>query len=853
MNKKFFSLFLFFPFACIADTPTGILGGQDNGVPWAAFLDGSGTILPIQASLLPSSGVIESVDINNFGQAIIGGNGQSNAYAAFTNWPEVLSSVAGLPANITLTSVGINDSKKAIIGGTGTIQRGCGCGIGGGGDIYVALISPDEVVNTIEYGTPTGSINAVAINNAGYCIATGKGNVNSAYALVIDPSGNPTVYHNGGPPGYYYAAAISESNMAIDAGGDGGSSGSWAAFVSPLGVETHLPISGGPMPSAGGSQIQCAAINSSNNAIIGGCNTITGCGGAGTSASYAGLVSSTGFVTNLPVSGDPLPATGEIRSASINDSGFGIIGGFSGPAAYAALVSPTGVVQNLPMPSNGVIYSVAINEQGAGLVGGKSGTAAYAAVVSPTGQVVTLSGLPAIGVINSVAVGSFFSHIPTNGLTQNNKRYAKYINKYVPQDTFYFLPAIFDGTLNQALESAAPTRNAAAVYAADNNMFSLNRGLSTHLRNHRLSTLRVKPVHRSQATAFTDDFVSNFDEFDDVDYSTELIAYADDEFFEEDDLLEQEDWIADREILEEKQIPLCGSSTANDRLYTLWFDAIGYLASQKKQHQTVGFDPYSAGVILGLDRSLNDHWKIGGGAAYTFTHIHEHHRAGHSDINQEYLFVYGTWASTHFYVDGALWGGHFQIHNVRKIHMTGWDFRATSHPKGWQLTPHLEFGYERMFQTYWLKQPGQYSAWIINPFAMFDWANNWQNSYHERGNGPFNAAQKSHHSSFLRSEAGLRFYELWSFCSWRFILEEGISYVNKKPFEVGTMNAFLVGSPGNFTMETLTGTQNLASAEVSMTFQPVNRIYPYGSLTYQGEYNGSFQSHQLTLETSWDF
>lgn len=842
MNKKNFPLLLLFPVFCLADSPTGILGGQDNGAPWAAFLDGSGNIMPIQASLLPSSGSIYSVDINNFSQAIIGGfDNNSNAYAAFSNSPSEVNAIAGLETNAMIQAVAINDSNKAVLAGTspptGITQN-----------FYLALTSPGgtltQIANIPNYAAQART---AAINNEGYVFGGGQTTTNHAYGVIIDPSNNVNVFHNGPPPGYYESSAMNEFNLTIAGGGDGNSSGSWASFIDANGVETVLPVSGGPIPSPVDSQILSVAINNSSNAIIGGYN-YTG------TVPYAALVTSSGLVTNLPVSGDALPASGKIKSVSINEAGNALIGGNSGSSPYAAFVSSSGSVTNLTMPSNGVINSVAIDQFGNGLIGGKNGAAAYAAVISPTGQVVSLSGLPAIGVINSVAIGRFFSNVPTLNLTGNNKRYAKYINKYAPQDAFYFLPAFFDGTLNQALESAEPTRNAAAVFAADNNMFSLNKSLSSHLRSQR----RFKSLRRSsppsQGIAFDDEeLAEGYDEFKGSEYSTRLTAYADEDIFDEGYLFAAADELEEEEFVEEDGTASCGTSQGSERPFTLWFDAIGYLASQKSQHQTVGFDPYAAGFVLSLGRNINQHWQAGGGGGYTYTHIHEHHDAGHSDINQEYLFLYGSWSSTHFYADAALWGGLFQISNVRKIHMTGWDFRSTSHPNGWQLSPHAEFGYEHLFRTHWLKHQGQYSGWAISPFAMFDWVNSWQNSYREKGSGPFNAAQSSHHSSFLRSEIGLRFYELWGFCSWRFSLEEAVSYVNKKPFEVGTMNAFLVGSPGNFTMITLSGTENLAAAELSATFEPVNHVYPNGSVTYQGEYNSAFQSHQLTLEIAWDF
>ncbi|MBP7075279.1 MAG: autotransporter outer membrane beta-barrel domain-containing protein, partial [Rhabdochlamydiaceae bacterium] len=236
--------------------------------------------------------------------------------------------------------------------------------------------------------------------------------------------------------------------------------------------------------------------------------------------------------------------------------------------------------------------------------------------------------------------------------------------------------------------------------------------------------------------------------------------------------------------------------------------------------------------------------RVGTGAAYTFTYIHEKQNAGHSRINQEYLFLYTMWDNSRWYVDTALMAGFFQIDNVRKIHMTGFESQSKSHPKGCQLAPHLEFGYDFNSKSRKL---------TTEPFVMLDWVSNWQGRYKEHGGAPFNAGQKRHYSSFLRSETGVRVYETFRYDNWNFIMEEKVSYVNKKPFKVGKVNAFLVGAPGSFTVETLTTTQNLGVAELEFIFQPHKRRYPTTSLAYQGEFGSMYQSHLVSLELNWNF
>ncbi len=213
---------------------------------------------------------------------------------------------------------------------------------------------------------------------------------------------------------------------------------------------------------------------------------------------------------------------------------------------------------------------------------------------------------------------------------------------------------------------------------------------------------------------------------------------------------------------------------------------LGSLAYQKAEHQAPAFNPTTGAAVLAFDAKAGVHTRVGTGAAYAYTHIHEKRDAGHININQEYLFLYALWDNTKLYFDAALWGGLFQTDSVRHVRMTGFEFTSKSHPKGGQLAPHFEIGYDFNSQNQMV---------TYEPFVMLDWICNWQNRYKEKGSGPFNMGQKKHFSSFLRSEAGVRFYEAVTFANWRLSFEEKLSYVNKKPFKVGTVNAFIVGAP----------------------------------------------------------
>jgi hypothetical protein len=285
-----------------------------------------------------------------------------------------------------------------------------------------------------------------------------------------------------------------------------------------------------------------------------------------------------------------------------------------------------------------------------------------------------------------------------------------------------------------------------------------------------------------------------------------------------------------------KPLEYCSCPPAH--FFSFWVDGLASYFHQKERHQVTPFSAVLGGAILGLDYKGWLDAPVGGGLAVTHSGVDEN-SLGHASVNQEYAFLYGSWVISHFYADVALWGCYAQIDNVRTIgHLN-----ATSETTAWLVTPHLELGGEVTG-----------CGWMIEPFAMLDWPSSWEQKFREHAAGSENVKQKKQHASLLRTEAGLRFYENIQYEWGRLVFLEKASYVNKKPFHVGTVTtSFLLGAPGSLTVDTLTSTQNLGVGEFAILFEPKKRKRPYVSLSYQGEFGSTFQSHQgmITLGKNW--
>ncbi len=766
-----------------------LLGGQSGGSDaYTAIISPSGVLTDISPSLTPTS-IINSVSINPSGYGLIGGYDGSllnSAYAATVSPDGTVSQIPFTPDG-TINSVAINLFNYGLIGGN-DMSSG-----------YVAIISPIGLATQVVLPNTSTNINSVSLNNTGYGLVGGS-DISNSYAALVFPSGLTSAVSELPATGDILTVSLNNLRQGLIGGTNGTSA--YAASVSESGAATAITLPGGITTGS----INSVSLNDLGYGLVGGQNG---------SDPYAALLS--------PISSPTLVSlgvtNGTINSVAINEFNQGLVGGTQNTnEAYAALISPSGIATALDLSSLGTstINSVAMNEYGQGLIGGQSNTTAgYAALISSSGTVIPLSLGLANGVIESVSLG-MLSYIPTDGLKGNNLIFADYINEYAPENAFYFVPAVLDGSLEAALESAAPTRNAASLYTAINNSFYLTTNLSTHLCAQRfIHRRKYEPPVKSSIFSKTEEIKS------------------------EDELLTSFNILSKGKKNDQK----CDPNDEEKHPYTIWFDVIGVLAYQRSQKQTPGFNPFVGGGILAFDSKVSETARLGLGVTYLYSHVHEKKGAGHSNINQEDVFVYASWTGKNFYLDLAGWGGLVQIDQTRNIDMTGFTFKSSSHPDGWQALPHLEIG----FNTNRAKST-QDTVLIFNPFAMCDWSNAWQSSYKEHGSGPFNAGQKYRYGSLLRTEAGIRLYTTLFFNSWNLTIQEKGSYVNIQSFNPGKINAYLVGFPGSFTVQTLTSNQNLGVGQFAFIFDPIKPLYPKIMAFYQGEFGSKFQSHQMTLE-----
>ena len=337
---------------------------------------------------------------------------------------------------------------------------------------YAAFVNTPSAVTPITLGI-TGTISSVQLAPSSNLGIIGGQSVSAAYAAFVTPlSGTPKIVTLLPVTGGIESVSVNDGGIALLGGTSSGNI--YAAFVNS--VDPSVAASAVIFPSVPSGQINSVVINANDLGLIGGRDTTH-------SLAYAS------FVRPLEAASNLLSFNGTISTVSLNNAGQGLIGGQqNGGAPYAAFVSQTGTpVSQIALGFNsGDIESVMINQFGQGLIGGQNGSAGYLALVDfnyPSHAPIVISGLPNSSDILSLSY--VISPIPTGSLHGNNLAFAKYINSNAPRDLFYLHPSVMDGSFDDALESAAPTRNAASLFTAEVNMFVLTHGFSSHLRNER--------------------------------------------------------------------------------------------------------------------------------------------------------------------------------------------------------------------------------------------------------------------------------------------------------------------------------------------------------------------------------
>jgi autotransporter-associated beta strand protein len=398
----------------------------------------------------------------------------------------------------------------------------------------------------------------------------------------------------------------------------------------------------------------------------------------------------------------------------------------------------------------------------------------------------------------------FYSNpISTTGLTGNILKFANYLNNNSPvTDEYIALAALTGNTQYNALNSTSPARNSFGTYVSQMALFSLSHKVSNYLNDKRFSNSHeVSRGIADLCMSNNDGLVAGNSYWDYTEQGTAEPAYG------------------------------------------FWMNGFVNLASQDSENQNLPFDFITGAVLSGLDwESTYKEHILGIAIGYANSSVTDHGGMGSSDISSFAASLYADFIYDSFYAQGIFWGVFNQISNHRTISYPGVNTKASADFCGWQINPHIELGYSHGSQ-----------AFEAVAYIAVDYVQNDEDHYSETGAENLNMTMKAQKSSMVQTEAGIRFYQGINRSNCRFGIKEDISFINRVPFDTGTITTAIFGAENFVTLTSFTQTQTLGAINVALFIEVGKEKDTVISLGYEGQFGSQYVSNGASLTLSTEF
>lgn len=691
----------------------------------------------------------------------------------------------------------------------------------GGNKGCLSVVDLETGVSTSVGGSvPSFDVDSVSANSEGLGLAGGD-----RYLATVDLNTGVATNVTGdfnASDGGIYGVSINESGNGIVAGYTNGAN--YLGFVSPEGVSSKI--------TAVTNLVTSVSINDSNEALVG-------------AYKYAAIISGSGGVTNISTS----DLTGAVNSVAYNNSSQGLVGGgsFLGSVSGGSLGT---------LSTSVYINSVDINSLGQGVAGGTSATGRYLVQISSSGGVTPL-GSTFSGSIQSTSINSSGEMIVGGQMTPSLQ---SYLSLFSPEGVETSITGITSSNITAV---AIDDTGFGVAGGNDGKTYLISPiGVATSVTGD-VSTSQINSISISRkvvvvpqspgAIDVANNFVIPVFAFSSQTLPNHMVGQRNQGMGK----LYEENSSSDIALLADAGDVVMGTirskpefqkeevvnTSCKEAQFSIWGSPFGNYAVQKEANAFPEAKISSVGAMLGFDYLGMENALVGGGAAYAYHYVSAGDSQGHAKTHQALFSIYASKTIKYFYANAALWAGPYWTDNTR--HSLMGRATSTSDIKGWILVPHLEMSFPFYTKKDWC---------IVDPFLMFDYANNWQGAIHEKGASGFNINVESHYISILRSEGGLRFFERVD-TSWGSVtFTEKMSYVNKKPFGNGRSTAFFTGAASSFGIDVFSNqVQNLGVVQLGMEFTPKTTKYPYGSINFQHEFGTSFHTSFASFEIGKSF
>ena len=291
----------------------------------------------------------------------------------------------------------------------------------------------------------------------------------------------------------------------------------------------------------------------------------------------------------------------------------------------------------------------------------------------------------------------------------------------------------------------------------------------------------------------------------------------------------------------------------NEKEVSVWSKIFGQYATQDETDEDLAYTALTAGLVLGVDKRINENFILGAMASYTGSEIEYDDNRGEAAVNTLRSGVYSTYyVDNKWYVDSSATIG-FSWNDVdRQVNLEKWDWQngvatyvdtlkrtANANYESYDASLYIGSGYDFKLGNF-----------TVTPNAWAQYTYYWQEAFEEDGADSLNTNVEDYSNSTLRTQLGAKVSSFMEYNGRPFIPEFSIGWA-KTWGDLGEIQATFQGNSTPF--EFTPGSNNDQAFLVGggVTTLLTERISLY--VKYDGELSENNQVHSISSGMKFKF
>jgi uncharacterized protein YhjY with autotransporter beta-barrel domain len=261
---------------------------------------------------------------------------------------------------------------------------------------------------------------------------------------------------------------------------------------------------------------------------------------------------------------------------------------------------------------------------------------------------------------------------------------------------------------------------------------------------------------------------------------------------------------------------------------------------ERSQGEHPGFNYYTGGAIANVDFQLSREWMIGANTMYMDNKIDFHQSGGSAHLQTVKGGLYASYDRSFYFIDGMLSGGYNWGNVRRTIEFLGVDRDARSHPNGFDVEAHLQYGVNVSF-----------CEWCMTPLVRASYFYVHQKHCNEHGADSLDLSLHSSSAQTLRTVLGAGLTRAFCLSCVNIIPQVQLAWAHDFCMDNRTIKSNLTELGGSFPIHCFHGDRNSFLGAAQLTAEFSKNVSLIGR--YDAEVEKFFLSQAVQLSLNWNF